>query len=501
MADSKVFHATDPGQPASLRVAGEPPLCVDLDGTLILTDVLWESILVLLGRNPLYALMLPVWLLGGRSNLKRQVASRAPVDPRSLPYNQEFLRYLRQQVAEGRQLVLVTAADQALAEPVAEHAGVFSDVMASDGTRNLKGNQKRSALDERFGSRGYDYAGNSSADVAVWKGCHQAVVVNASVSVMRQAAAVSSVERAFPCVGRRGIIVPLKAIRVHQWVKNLLVFLPVMTSHRINEVAVMINAALALISFSLCASSVYVLNDLLDLNNDRLHPTKKLRPFACGDLSIPTGLAMVVGLLAGCVACSAWLPRAFQLILGIYFSLTLAYSLSLKRRMLVDIFTLGGLYTLRVLAGSAATGIEASPWLLAFCLFFFLSLALVKRFTELLEMKEESGRKIVGRGYTASDLQAVGSLGTSSGFMCVLVLALYINSPQVLPLYRSPSVLWFLCPLIMYWISRVWLLAYRGTMHEDPVLFALRDGVSYLTTLLAAVILALAAHGVRFPAR
>jgi len=475
----------------------QTPLCVDLDGTLIRTDLLWESLIILLARNPFYVFLLPVWLIKGKAWLKRQLSSRVVLDTRSLPYCSELLEYLRDQRQGGRRLVLITASDRALAEAVAEHVGLFHEVIGSDGARNLKGPRKREFLIERFGEKGFDYAGNSWADVPVWRGCSRSIVVNASERVGKQAASVSTVERTFPRAGPGGIKTLRRAIRDHQCVKNFLIFLPLVTSHQVAHFAPLLNALLGFIAFSFCASSVYVLNDLVDLRNDRLHPTKRKRPLASGDLSIPQGLALLVVLMAAAVLTALRLPVPFLIVLGIYYSLTLAYSLSLKRRLLVDIFVLGGLYTIRVLAGSAATGIETSPWLLAFCLFFFLSLALVKRYTELRVLKDEHRSAISARGYIPADLPLLGSLGTSSGFLCVLVLALYVNSPQVIPLYRSPAVLWFLCPLILYWISRIWLMAYRGTMNDDPVLFAVRDRVSYLTVACGGAILAMATHNWR----
>jgi len=479
------------------RSESGPPLCVDLDGTLIRGDLLWESLLALLGRNPLYVFVLPVWLSMGRANLKRQVSSRVKIDARTLPYHHEFVQYLRAQKDQGRRLVLVTAADYELAAAVAGHLNIFSEILASDGVLNLKGAEKRAALDRRFGPGGYDYAGNSKADVEVWRGARGAILVNAGASIVRLAAAVSGVDLAFGST-RPGWRPLARALRVHQWAKNLLLFLPVFTSHKILDGVIASRAALAFGAFSLCASSVYVLNDLLDLNNDRLHAIKKMRPFARGDLSIPFGLTLAAVLLAGSAGVSLWLPGPFQAVLGVYYVLTLCYSLFLKRRLLLDVFTLGGLYAIRVLAGSAATGIEPSPWLLAFCLFFFLSLALVKRFTELRRMEERPGQTVSGRDYHAADQLAIGSLGTSSGFMCVLVLALYINSPAVLDLYRVPWMLWFLCPIALYWISRVWIFAYRGELSEDPVLFALRDRVSYLAAGCSAAVLMLATRGMQF---
>jgi 4-hydroxybenzoate polyprenyltransferase len=486
--------------PAKLEVYGSQaacviPLCVDLDGTLIRTDILWESVFLLLHRNLLYAFLLPVWLLSGRANLKRQISSRVKVDPACLPYHEEFLAFLQDQHRAGRPLLLATASYRDAAEPIAKYLGIFSGIVATEGSRNLKGEEKRSLLVHKFGARGFDYAGNSAPDIAVWKDCNHAIVVNASPGLCRKASAISAVEKVFPRGSRWTAIA--RSLRIHQWVKNVLVALPMLTSHQIFQPRLLLNASLAFAAFCLCASSVYVLNDLFDLKPDRLHPTKRNRPLAAGDLSIVTGLVLAVALAAGCAGVSLLLPRSFQLILALYYALTLAYSISLKQKLLIDVFVLGGLYVLRVLAGGAATSITPSPWLLAFCLFLFLSLALLKRYTELRGLKEHA-EPVEGRGYVAGDLPTLFAIGTGCGCMCVLVLALYINSPQVIPLYRSPAILWFLCPLLLYWISRFWLMAGRGIMDIDPVLFTLRDKASYLTALCAAGIMAIASSGAGF---
>jgi|SRR6185312_8344538 len=486
---------------AHIEVSGSSPalatpLCVDLDGTLIRTDILWESILLLLRLNPLYVFVLPFWLASGRANFKRRVSSRVRIDPASLPYHEELLAYLRAQHRAGRPLLLATASHRDAVQPIAKHLDIFSGVVATSDSVNLKGNKKRALLVERFGAKGFDYAGNSVADIAVWRACNRAIVVNASEGLRRKASAITTLEKVFP---RKSAWKALpKALRVHQWVKNVLVALPMLTSHQILRPRLLLAALLGFVAFSLCASSVYVLNDLFDLKSDRLHPSKRRRPFASGEMSIVTGLALVILLGLASMAVSLLLPRLFQLMLIVYFGLTLAYSTALKQRLLVDVFVLGGLYVLRVLAGGAATFITPSPWLLAFCLFFFLSLALVKRYTELRGLPENKSTAVVGRGYVATDMSTIGAIGTGSGCMCVLVLALYINSPQVVPLYRSPAILWFLCPLLLYWISRVWIMASRGSMNVDPVLFALRDRVSYLTAVCGASIMVLAARGVGF---
>ncbi len=492
------FGSENPDQPVPPSEASgagsSVPLCVDLDGTLVRTDTLWEQAVLFLRRNPLNVLLLVKWTLQGRALLKRRLGERVKLDPQSLPYHTDFLNYLRSERDAGRTLLLVTAADREVAEAIAAHLQLFSEVIATDGNRNLKGDSKRSVLDERFQPGGYDYAGNSRADLPVWRSCRCSVVVNATPQVAREAGRVSRISRTFDRAPVR-VKTLIRAIRSYQWVKNVLIFLPILTSHKLIQAPVVLQGVLAFAAFSLCASSVYILNDLMDLANDRAHERKRSRPFAAGVLSIPFGLALTLGLLLASAAVSLRLPGIFRFTLAVYYLCTLGYSLGLKRRLLVDVFMLAGLYSLRVLAGSAATGIEPSAWLLAFCLFFFLSMALVKRFTEVLPMQPQKDSRLAGRGYVAVDLHAIGALGTSAGLMSVLVLALYINSPQVLPLYRAPWALWFLCPLLLYWISRVWVMAYRGSMHDDPIVFALRDRVSYLVAACCGAVMACASRG------
>jgi 4-hydroxybenzoate polyprenyltransferase len=470
------------------------PLCVDLDGTLVRTDLLVEALFALLRQNPLYLLLLPLWLVRGKAAFKHEVCRRANLNVAVLPYNQPLLARLRDEHRAGRRIVLATAADRAVAEQVAAHLGVFSDVLASDGRVNLSGRKKRDALVREFGPGGFDYAGNAGVDLPIWAECRRAIVVNAPRRVAGKAARVADVaavidDRPSP------LRAMLRAMRPHQWAKNVLVFVPLLTSHQLTDLGLLISALCAFLAFGFCASSVYLLNDLLDLEADRQHHKKKSRPFAAGDLSLGAGVVLCGALLGAGIGLSLLLPGTFQLVLALYYALTIAYSFYLKGKLLLDVHCLGALYTIRVLAGSAATGIAPSQWLLAFCLFFFLSLALVKRVSEVQQLLRDNLEAARGRSYRASDLQALGSLGTGSGFICVLILALYIQSPQVTALYKTPAVLWMLCPLFTYWMSRVWMIAYRGKMNHDPVVFALKDRVSYLVGLGAAAIMFVAALG------
>ncbi|HEX2055047.1 MAG TPA: UbiA family prenyltransferase [Nitrospiraceae bacterium] len=469
------------------------PLCVDLDGTLIKTDLVWESVLALLKKYPLLAFRLPLWLLKGRAHLKGEIARRVTLDVTSLPYNEDVVSYLRKERQSGRELVLATASHVAFARQVAAHLGLFTGGVLATDQVNLKGAAKLKALEERFGTRGYDYVGNSTADLPVWSRANQALVVTNSSSLLEQVRKRASVGQVFE---RHGSLLRLllKAMRVHQWTKNILVLIPLVSSHQILNGPRVLAAFVAFLSFSLCASGVYILNDCLDLEADRNHPTKKRRPFAAGDLSIPVGLVVSLGCLLASFALAAVLPLPYFFVLGLYFLLTSSYSLYLKRLVLVDVIVLAQLYTVRVYAGGAATDIVPSHWLLTFSLFMFLSLALMKRFTEIkFKLKsEDEDIGVRGRGYRTTDAEHIASIGSSSGLIAILVLALYISSKEVLMLYSHPEVLWVICPVMLYWITRAWMLAYRNSMDDDPVVFAVRDWKSYVVASLVGIILVLA---------
>lgn len=469
---------------------GAVALVVDLDGTLVRTDTLYESFLLLLKKNPLYALLVPLWLLKGKAHLKAEIARRVDFDASRLPYREDLLAWLQEEKRGGRPLVLATAADQRIAEAVAAHLGLFAAVHASDGATNLSRERKLRRLEESLKGP-FDYAGNAADDLPLWRKAREAVVVEAPSAVLRQARASARVGRVFE-PPRRTLRALVKAVRVHQWAKNVLVFVPLIAAHKVRDVASLGNALLAFASFSLCASSVYVLNDLLDLPSDRRHPTKRKRPFAAGDLSVPTGLALAPALLLGGVLLALKLPVAFVALLGAYYATTLAYSLFLKQVMVLDVLVLAGLYTVRMLAGSLACSVPTSSWLFTFSMFLFFSLALVKRLSEVRRLRLANEISAHGRGYLAGDYEQLGSLGTASAFLSVLVLALYISSKEVSALYSHPERLWLLCPVMLYWISRVWLLAHRGWVNEDPLVFALKDKASYVVGGIAAGILYLA---------
>jgi 4-hydroxybenzoate polyprenyltransferase len=465
-----------------------PPLCVDLDGTLIHSDLLIESALVLLARKPWLIFAMLGWLLRGKAHLKGQIAACVSIDPSLLPYNKDLVEWLRQQ-RHVRRVVLCTASHTSLASSVARAAGCFDEVMASDGKINLSGNNKAKALVERFGERGFDYVGNAHVDLAVWKHSRAAIVIEDGQRLSRRAARLCEVVNRFerPAASLK---IWLRALRAHQWIKNVLVFLPLLAAHRLFDPPAVAHAALAFLCFDLCASSVYLTNDLLDLRSDRQHHRKRHRPFAAGHLPLAAGPVAALGLLlASFVLAALLLPWMFALVLAGYYVLTTAYSFRLKRIIMLDVVVLAMLYTTRILAGTSAITALPSFWLLAFSMFIFLSLAMVKRYTELLSAQKAGKVKATGRGYDIDDIPLIQSLGGSSGYLSVLVLALYVDSTASGALYHHPQYLWLLCPLLLYWISRTWAIAHRGVMHDDPVVFAVMDNTSRLLLVIAAAIL------------
>ena len=485
------MSSTLPSTPEQIRATVDVtvPLCVDLDGTLVKSDTLVDSTLVLARQHPAQLLKLPAWLGEGKAALKRHITSSVELDVVHLPYNQELLAFLREEHARGRKIYLATAADRALAQRVAEHLGLFAGVFASDGSTNLAGSNKLAAFQERFGND-FCYVGNARPDLPLLCACVQPMVANptrsltsslrlANVTLHRTFAETTPNHRAW-----------LKAIRLHQWAKNVLLFLPLLLAHT-RSLGLLAGAAVAFLSFGLCASATYIINDLLDIEADRIHPRKRRRPFASGDLSALHGVAVVVAffLLAlalafaephvvAAISPALALAHPFQFAewLAIYTATTLAYSLRLKRALLIDVIVLSGLYTIRILAGSAATGVAVSTWLAGFSIFFFLSLAFVKRFAELESLRARGGVTSKGRGYHIDDIEQLRSFGSSSAYASVVVFTLYIsNLSNATELYRHVNRLWLLVPVLLLWLSRLWLLASRGQLDEDPVVYAITD--------------------------
>lgn len=466
------------------------PLCVDLDGTLVKTDTFAQALLLLVRTRPAVLASLPRWTSGGLAAFKRRVAQEVQLDPAALPFHFELLTFLKSEREKGRELILVTASDMLPARAIAAHLGLFSDVMASDGTTNLKAARKRDALIARFGEKNFDYIGNATDDLPVWEASREIIAVNPCCSVRR--ALKNRPARIFEDRPAR-LKTWVKALRVHQWIKNGLVFLPMLLAHELTTPELYVKAVLAFFAFSFAASAIYVFNDLFDLHADQHHPRKKNRPFAAGNLSLLAAAIAAPVLVLAALSTAQLLPPAFTGVLLLYLVITTLYSWRLKQLALLDVMTLAGLYAIRIFAGTAAYGVETSTWLIALSIFLFFSLAMVKRYAELREASQEhSGAvRVRGRGYCEADLPLLAGFGAGSGCISVLVLALYINSEKVVQFYNHPAALWLLCPLLLYWIARVWLLASRGELSDDPLDFAVRDPQTWLIGALSAVILIL----------
>ncbi len=477
-------------QPAEKALSRSPvPLIVDVDGTLIRGDLLAEGVARLAGTRPLKLLALPFWLARGRAGFKRRLAEAAPVEPASLVLEPSVTARIAAAQAEGRPVYLASASDERLVAPLAAFVGADGH-FASDGCENLAGAAKARALSAAFGAGGFDYVGDERRDLAVWKAARHAIAVGAGPGFAAKVRAVDPDAEFLPArtAAARDY---LRALRPHQWIKNLLVFAPMAAAH-VADAPSLLAATIAFFALSFCASGTYVFNDILDLPHDRAHPTKRHRPLASGRLPVipaaALAVAMIVTGLAGAFAVSASLAG----MIAAYLAITAAYSLHLKRKTFIDVVTLATLYTVRVLAGAVAVSVAISHWFLAFSIFIFLALAIVKRLRELIGLRIAGQDRSSGRSYAVEDLPVLAALAGASSFAAVLVLALYINSPQVGAQYTRPDMLWLLCPLLLYWLGRIVLLANRGLVDDDPVVFAVRDRASRLVAFCAIAVFAAA---------
>ena len=475
------------------RISMEPeifPLVVDLDGTLTKTDLLHENFFESLTQGLKRHVSACIVVRQGKAQLKAALAEASSIDYELLPYNESVLTLIQEAREQGRRVYLATASDQRHAEGVAAHLGLFDGIFASDGVTNFSGKTKAAQLVESFGEGRFDYVGNDAVDLAIWAHARMAYAVDARPGVARKIADLGiPVEHLTRNVESPRIW--LKALRVHQYAKNMLVFVPLLTSHSYTATA-FLQAGLAFAAFSLCASAVYILNDLIDLDADRRHPVKYKRPFASGAIPLAHGAAAIPLLLTLAFGGALATSVPFAGVLAGYFLLTLAYSLKLKRKLIVDVVVLASLYTIRVIAGAAVIGVPVSEWLLAFSMFIFTCLALIKRYVELAARVDNNLPDPTNRGYKLADNPIVGMLAAASGLNAVTIFALYISSPATREHYQHPELLWLICPLLLYWISRTLVLAHRQTIHDDPVVFALHDRVSHLTGALAILVIFMA---------
>jgi len=467
------------------------PVVVDLDGTLTPTDTLVESLIQLVKKSPLNLLRLPLWLLKGRAGLKDAVARHTGISVDNLPYCEPLLGYLRDEKHKGRQIILATAAHKSIARDISAHLGLFDEVLATEAGHNLKGKAKLEAIRERLGNE-FVYAGDSQADLPVWKAAKAAILVGVAPKLAATVRRVVPVEQEFPRE-EAGVSVWLRALRVHQWPKNLLLFVPLLTAFSFMDLGKLGSMVVAFLAFSLAASATYIVNDLLDLENDRAHPRKCLRPFASASIPIVHGLAVAATVLVLALVVAYTVSKGFFLMLILYLVLTSTYSWVLKGYVLIDVITLSLLYTLRILAGSVAIGITTSSWLLAFSVFLFLSLALVKRCAELVTLDENGVTATRGRDYRVNDLVVLWPLGVGAALSAVVVFGLFISAPETQARYATPQFMWLMAIGLIYWLARLWIKTSRGEMHDDPMVYAIKDRGSRMT-VLAMLTTMLVAH-------
>lgn len=463
---------------ASNPDAADLPLCVDMDGTLLRIDTLHEAAVGAVFADWGTALRLLGWLAEGKARVKQELAQRWIFDPAVLPYSQSLLTYLRAQQAAGRYIVLCTAAHRCIAERVAEHLGLFDEVIATEGNTNLRGAVKAELLCRRFGRRAFVYAGNDASDHKVWECAAGAVIVNASERVLQVARASDHGATVLNDRSESRVRAMVRAMRPHQWVKNALCLVPPIAAGDFTNSHAWAGAFTIALAFCLVASGIYLLNDISDLAADRSHPRKSRRPFASGDLPVVVGLTFsAVLLLAGVII--GWTSGGLAAIIA-YLACSLAYTMLLKEKPLVDVFILAALYTLRLYGGGEASGHPVSLWLLGFSSFLFLSLALIKRVSELQRLQAAGGeRRPKRRGYMVEDSPMLQMFGCSATFASALVLSLYVQSDIASRAYSHPAMLWGSIPLLLFWQCRLWLSTTRGHMHDDPIVYASRDWVSW----------------------
>ncbi len=479
----------------SLEHPTDMPLVIDLDGTLSVVDNLVEALTTLFLKRPAAIPGMLAALLKGRHVLKDYLARLGCYQPEHIPLREDLVRFLVEQHEAGREIHLVTASPQSVADSIASRVRIFTSAVGSTRTNNLKGRAKLSRLKELFPD-GFVYAGNDRSDLAVWKESEGVIVAGSQAGVVRAAGQIGvPVEAYFPDQ-KTGLRVWAKAIRMHQWAKNALMFVPLILSHQYGDPVAFVTITLGFICMGLVASATYILNDLSDLSADRRHHSKRHRPIASGLVSaqraIVVGLALGLIGLTGAFALNLW----FAMQVLAYVALTLAYSLRLKAVAMLDVFALGMLFTLRILMGATILGIVMSPWLLVFSMFFFFSLSTAKRHVEIVRavQRGETGR-INGRGYQVEDAPLTLALGIASSLAATTLMFLYVvNDAYPHEHYKNPEWLLGIAFLVFLWTGRVWMKSHRGRLDDDPVVFALKDPTSWtiggaiLVTFTSAIV-------------
>jgi len=475
---------------------GNKVIVVDLDGTLINSDLLHESMSKFLLKNPFSIIYIFFWILRGRAYLKNRIAEIIDIDISVLPYNQLTIDWIRQKKNSGHKVILATGSNEKYAQQISDHLNFFDEVLASNSKKNFTSFEKAKLLNDRFGKFGYEYLGNSKADIAVWMSAAKAHAINYSKDTGKF---LQSFSRCGDLIEKNKNLLEkyegyLKLLRPIQWLKNVLIFIPLIASHQFLDSSNLFSCLVAFIIFSLAASSIYIINDLVDIENDRHHRIKYLRPLASGSVSVVKAWIIWPCLMSFAIGYSFYFMKtSFFIIISFYCLISIAYSIWLKKYVILDILALASLYTIRVIAGSFVVNVPLSFWLIAFSVFIFTSLALVKRYNEILLIKKINNETpIKGRGYLGIDLHLISQMGICSAYISVLVLALYIQDPKTISMYTSPWIIWFTCPLLLFWLSRIWLLSHRSQLNEDPILFAAKDIVSWTVAVLFLITLLVA---------
>ena len=491
----------DMATPAADRGEQSLPLVLDVDNTLLRTDLLHESAIAFVKSNPLRIFLVLWWFWRGKAVLKRRLAERVQLDFGGLPVNAKLEEYATREHAAGRVVCLATAADEIFAIRLAQRFPFVDFVIASDGRRNLKGQAKAEALSERFPD-GFVYAADSRSDLLIWQKASAIILVDASAGTSRKARALGKpVEAVFehPKLDLRGWV---KALRVHQWAKNVLIFIPLVLGGLFSDLSMWVEAGIAFLALSLMASATYLINDMWDIEDDRRHWSKRNRPLASGRMSLKqAAIVAPVALLVSLGLGVTMGPAVFATLVA-YAVLTLGYSFAFKRKPVLDTFVLATLFTLRLVLGIAVVGVAASPWLLVFSMFLFTSLSFAKRLTEVLRFAEKSTDiegKVSGRGYFVADTPFILSMGVSSGMASILIMVLYLTQDAFMVDFYGNSVwLWAIPPMLFLWLSRIWMIAQRGELMDDPVVFATRDPKSLMICAVVGVAFILAWQGIPF---
>ena len=467
-------------------------LCVDLDGTFLQTDMLYESFVYCFMKNPLILFLCIIWLIrGGKTLLKEKLANKYSFDPILLPVNTSVHNLIRSKKDHGYLVFLISAsADQILKAIFERYSYLFNGyfgtgtVVTGGGEPNLQGVNKAEFIKENFKNSHIEYIGNSNADIIVWKNCSKGYAVSSNTNKFPSEL---HLEYLKPNAQKSIIKLILKQLRVHQWIKNSLIFLPLVASHQILSPTTYLYSLFGICAFSLITSTVYVINDLLDLENDRAHETKKKRPLASGDLSILLGLYLAFACFTSGAIIAYAISPLFLILALVYILINLFYSAKAKKLIILDCILLAMMYTYRIFLGTIIASLEVSVWLISFSFFLFLSLAFIKRYAELFNLKKQSMEKTKGRAYQVNDMPVIIGMAIGAGFLSILVLDIYLNQDEIKEAFQSIWFAYFCLPTLLYWLARIFIKTARGNMNEDPVAYALKDKASLVIGTLFVV--------------